>query len=87
MLVDPNSTIKIMEKAYRKAITGKSVSHITHPEGYFCRPCTKETAPGTIPERLPISADKVISDAIEAINRAKIQPSSWEKAGVPTTTR
>ncbi|NLK00336.1 MAG: thiamine pyrophosphate-binding protein [Clostridia bacterium] len=72
MLVDPNSTIKIMEKAYRKAITGKSVSHITIPKDIFAAPCTKETAPlAPYLKEHPVSSDKVISDAIEAINRAK----------------
>ncbi len=69
---DPKAIIKVMDKAYRSAMTNMSVAHITVPMDVLSLPCEEKPVPS--PPYLtnhPQSEQDVIDGAIAKINRAE----------------
>lgn len=71
MIADPLATLKVMDKAYRTALTKKTVAHITVPMDLFSMPCDLAPYPwAPYLTNHPTSAKAVVDDATQRINQA-----------------
>lgn len=72
MIADPNATLSVLDKAYRTAITKKTVAHITVPMDIFPAPCNLEPSPLALYlTNHPTSSREVISGALDRIRQAQ----------------
>lgn len=71
LLADPQATIKIMNRAFKSALTKKMAAHITVPMDVFNLPCEQAVRP-TEPYlfTMPSSEDAVLQGAMKWFNKA-----------------
>ena len=72
IITDPEATVKVMDLAYRTALSNNTVSHISVPMDIFSMPCNLTTVPSApYLTTSPASGPEVVNGALEKIRKSQ----------------
>ena len=72
LLCDQASTIEVLEKAYRCAVPGRTVAHVSVPMDVLAMPCNVQTIPeAPYLNTQPLSSPEVLDGAVQMLEKAQ----------------